>query len=411
MAGPIQSLRDAARGLPEAFWWLWAGLLVNRLGSFVVPFLSVYLHEVRGFSLTRAGLVVSLMGAGAVAAAPVGGVLADRWGRRRTLLLSTVASGVLMIGLGLVSALPAIAALVLAVGFFGDLFRPPMHAAMADLVPPARRLAAFGLTYWAVNLGWAFSQPAAGLISGWSWTALFVGDGLTTLLFAGFILARVPETRPAEARDSTEHPLAGLRRAFGDGDFRIFLLLQLLFVLLLWQALAAQPLDLMANRGIGKPLYGAISAVNGVLIVLLQPMVVRMVERRDAARVMAVGALLAGVGYGLYAFVSSPVAYALAVAIWTLGEIASAAVAPAVVAALAPPAHRGAYQGAWTWTWGVASFLASALGGAALERAGSRTFWLGCLVLGVAVALGQLAFAARLRRRLGPGGLAGEAAA
>jgi predicted MFS family arabinose efflux permease len=411
MPGPIGSLRDAARGLPVTFWWLWAGLLVNRLGSFVVPFLSVYLHEVRGLSLTRASLVVSLLGVGALAAAPVGGVLADRWGRRRTLLLSTAASGALMMGLGLVSALPAIAAVVLAVGFFGDLFRPPMQAAMADLVPPARRMAAFGLTYWAVNLGWAVSQPVAGLISGWSWTALFLGDGVTTLAFAAVIWARVPETRPAAARDSREHPLAGLGRAFGDRDFRVFLLLPLLFVLLLLQALTAMPLALMTMAGVAKPTYGAISAVNGLLIVLLQPMVIRLVEKRDAAWVMAAGALLTGLGYGLFAFVSSPWAYALGVAIWTLGEIANAAVAPAVVAALAPPAHRGAYQGAWTWTFGVAQFLASAVGGAGLERIGARAFWLCCLALGVAVAAGQLSHAARLRRRLGPGGLASEAAA
>jgi len=410
LSNPLSALLPAVRGFPATFWWLVAGILLNRLGSFVVPFLAVYLNERRGVPVSTAGLVVSLLGVGAVAAAAVGGMLADRWGRRATMLLSCGVAGTAMMALGLASSLPAIGALVLAVGFFGDLFRPAMHAAVADVVPPARRLAAFGLVYWAVNLGWALSQPTAGLVSAWSWLALFVGDGLTTLLFGLVVLLQVPETRPAAARESAGHPLAGLGRALGDPVFRRFFLLQFLLVLAFWQAILAQPLDLMLHEGMSKPVYGVVAALNAVFCVLFQPAAARLAEGRDPARVMALAGLLMGVGFGLYAVTRSPWGYAGCIAIWTAGEVANAAVAPAVVAALAPPAHRGAYQGAWTMSWGVAAFLGPPLGAVLLERVGPAAVWVGCLLAGLGVAAGQLQAGRRLRARLGAAGLAGEAA-
>jgi len=409
---PGRRLLDSLRGFPAAFWWLVGGVFVNRLGSFVIPFLSVYLTERRGLSMGRAGLVVSILGIGAVAASLAGGLLADRWGRRRTMLLSAGFSGILMMALGSVEPLPLVAALLLFLGFFADLFRPAMQAAVADLVAPERRIAAFGITYWAVNLGWSFAQPTAGLLTSWSWLALFVGDGLTTLLFGLLVWWRVPETRPPEAVRAAEssHPLAGLRLALSDRDYRPFLIFQLLFVLVLWQSAVAQPLDLMAGRGMSKALYGLVASLNPVLVVLLQPSIVAAVARRDPARVMAASALATGLGYGLFAVGTSPWLYAGGILLYTLGEIGNIAVAPAVVAALAPVAHRGVYQGAWTMTWGAAHLLAPALGGFGLQRLGSAGFWSACLALGVAVALGQLATGPRLRARLGAGGLRGEAA-
>jgi MFS family permease len=411
LAGLLPSLLPSVRGFPVTFWWLVAGILVNRLGSFVVPFLAVYLSEARGVPLSTAGAVVSLLGAGAVAASVVGGLLADRWGRRATMLLSCGVAGAAMVALGFASSLPLVGALVLAVGLFGDLFRPAMHAAVADVVPPGRRLAAFGLVYWAVNLGWALSQPTAGLLSAWSWTALFVGDGATTLLFGLVVLARVPETRPAVAREAGGRPLAGLARALGDPVFRRFFALQFLLVLAFWQVVLAQPADLMLNEGMSKPVYGLVAALNAVFCVLLQPTAARLAEGRDPARVMALAGLLVGAGFGLYLLTDSPWGYAACIAVWTAGEVANAAVAPAVVAALAPPAHRGAYQGAWTMTWGLGALLGPPLGGLALERGGPAAVWLGCLAAGLAACAGQLRAGRGLRARLGPGGLSAEAAA
>lgn len=397
-------LAGTARALPAAYWWLVVGLLLNRLGTFVIPYLSLYLTERRGIPVATVGLLVSLMGAGAMVASPAGGVLADRWGRRRTLLLSTLTGGACMLALGLATSVWAIGALALLLGFLGDLYRPAMHAAVADLVGPERRLAAFGVVYWVANVGWAFSMPVAGLLSSWSWFALFGADGATTLLFGLVIFARVPETRPREAVESTAHPLAGLGRALADREFRGFLLLQFLFVLLLWQAVLAQPLD-MSQKGVSKAAYGLIAALNPVLVVLLQPVGIRLASGGDLSRPLALAPALAGLGFGLFGLASAQAiwVYVLGVAVYSAGEIANTAVASTVVAALAPPAHRGAYQGSWTMMWGLGHMAAPAISALALGSAGARVLWLGCLAVGLGTAAAQLALAPRLRARMAGG--------
>src|SRR5450755_2041863 len=94
----------SVRGLPRAYWVLWSGMLVNRLGSFVVPFLALYLTRVRGLSIGAAGVIVALWGAGSLASGPIGGILTDRVGRRSTLLAGTALGALAMLHLGVARA-------------------------------------------------------------------------------------------------------------------------------------------------------------------------------------------------------------------------------------------------------------------------------------------------------------------
>ncbi len=110
-------VRAALRELSPTYWTLWVGTLVNRIGGFVVPFLALYLTRERGLGTAEAGLVVSLYGAGSIASGPVGGVLADRVGRRPTMLLGLGGGSAAMLALGLAHSLPAIAAATLVLGF------------------------------------------------------------------------------------------------------------------------------------------------------------------------------------------------------------------------------------------------------------------------------------------------------
>jgi MFS family permease len=186
-------------GLPRPFWFIWVGTFVNRCGSFVMPFMAIYLTEVRHLSVARAGLAIALYGAGTTIAAPLGGWLADHLGRRATMLTALGLGGAGMIGLGFVERLVILVPMLALLGIVAEMYRPAMQAAVADLVPPAGRPRAYGLVYWAINLGFAFGLSVGGVLAGVSFRWLFVGDGLTTLAFALLIWLGVPETRPERA--------------------------------------------------------------------------------------------------------------------------------------------------------------------------------------------------------------------
>jgi MFS family permease len=213
-------LRAAVGGFPPVFWSLLAGMFVNRLASFVATFLALYLVRARGFSPATAGRVVALFGLGVLVAAPVGGVLADAIGRRRTMLLS-FATGALAVGaIGFLRSAAALAAFTFLAAATSELYRPAMSAAIADVVPPRDLARAWGLAYWAMNLGWAFGLALGGFLAERSFTALFLADAATTLVFAVLVLRRVPETRPPGTH--AHSPLAGLARVFRDGPFVVF---------------------------------------------------------------------------------------------------------------------------------------------------------------------------------------------
>ena len=392
-----QRFHSATGGLPAVFWMLWWGLVVNRLASFVLAFLSIYLVRDRGFSPAEAGRVLALYGIGFTVAGPLGGLLADRIGRRATMVTALVLGASAVGSLTFAHAPALLAALAFFCAAAGDLYRPAMSAAVADVVPPLDRARAYGLVYWAVNLALSVGLFLGGLVAERSISALFLADAGSSLLAAAIILLRVPETRP---RDVVHEPaLRGLAKVFSDGPYLSFLLLQLgaLAVFTQWQL--ALPID-MAKHGLGPAAYAFLMALNCAGVVLLQPMLSPRLHRFDSARLLAVSALLFGAGYGVNAVGGNLLVYGTGTALWTIGEVIGFPVASTLVANLSPPALRGRYQGAFAMSWGVAFTVSPIAAGEVMQRFGARSLWLLCLLVSIAVSAGHLITAEPRRKRL-----------
>ncbi len=392
----VEQVRATVGGLPSTYWLLWVGTLVNRLGNFVVPFLALYLTRERGFSEVQAGLVVALYGAGSVFSGPLGGTLADRFGRRIALGLGLWLGAAAMLFLGFCEEPMWIRIGAFTLGLLGDLYRPAVSAAIADTVPPEDRARAFGLLYWVVNVGFAISVILGGFVAQGGFRILFVADAITTFLYGCVVWLKVPET--STHRTSSRSLLPSLA-PFRDKVFLAFWLPNFLVALLFFQGHAALPLDL-ASHGLSTAGFGTVMAVNGALIVLVQPFVARLVLRWRRSAVLAAGAVFTGLGFGLHSLSTTVSLAMLAVAVWTVGEILGATMSPSVVADLAPPHLRGSYQGAFSMGWGLASCLAPALGGWVLGNMGGQTLWGGCLLIGLLAGAWSLAIADARRRHL-----------
>jgi MFS family permease len=391
-------VRATAGGLPSTYWYLWTGTLVNRLGSFVVPFLALYLTRERGFRVEEAGLVVSLHGAGGVLAGLVGGMMADRVGRRTTLLAGLWLGSAAMLSLGFARATWHISLSAFLLGLLGELYRPAVSAAMADVVRPEDRARAYGLLYWVVNVGFSIALPLAGLASRFGFLVLFVADACTTFLYGLIVWWKVPETRPAHPTEEASRRLPSLA-PFQDKVFLSFALPIVLTALIFAQSHVTLPMDL-TSHGMSAATFGVVMAVNGVLVVLLQPFAGRAMGSMRRASVLATASALTGLGFGLHVLGANAWLASLAVVVWTLGEVAQAPVASAVVADLAPAEQRGTYQGAYYMLWALSMCLAPTLGSWVLGHQGPGALWGGCLAVGLFAAGWHLAIADARRRRL-----------
>ncbi|MEO3774722.1 MFS transporter [Micromonospora sp. B9E7] len=391
---------DTAGGLPATFWYLWIGLLINRAGAFAMLFLSLYLTDVRGASVGLAGTVVGLYGAGGAAGVLLGGVLADRWGRRATLLAAHLATAALMVALAFSQSLLLIAALAALVGVVHSMPSPAFVAAIVDVVPAERRSRAFNLQFWAFNLGMAVASLLAGVLAEASFTALFLVDAAATLTAAAVIGWKVPETlRPATS--TADQPPAtrptpgsvrprrpGLHTALTDRTFLVFVGLTFVLAVLTMQTSTIMPLAMRAD-GLGPSAYGLVVALGGALIVIGQLFVPRLIDRHRKDVVLAASTALLALGFGVLAVADELAVYLGAAVVWTVGSMIAAPPNAQINADLAPPQLRARYQSVFYLTFPAAAFVAPTLGGVSLQHLGDQ-HWLIVGGLGLLAALGHL---------------------
>lgn len=384
-----RAVRETVTGLPRAFWWLWTSTLINRLGGFVATFMALYLTQERGHSASYAGLVAALYGLGGVLASLGGGVLTDRLGRRPTLMLAQSATAVTVTALGFTTHPAAIPAVAFAVGVASNASRPAVQAMMADIVPPEHRVRAFSLNYWAINLGFAISATGAGFIAEYSYRAGFLIEGALTLTCAIVVFVKLPESRPerpAGAEDGAADSV-GIGTVVRDGRFMGVVGLSFLISVIFTQSYVSLPVA-MGDQGFSSADFGLAIAMNGVLIVVLQIPVTRLIEHRDPGRLLVFSSLLAGYGFGLHAFAGSVAAHALVICVWTLAEIVNAPTQTSIVVRLSPVHARGRYQGMYTMSWAVAALGAPLLGGWVIDAFGAGWLWAGCAAVGTVTAAG-----------------------
>ncbi len=386
MTIPILSMRSEIRALPRGAWILYAETLVNRLGTFVLVFLVLWLTRI-GWSAGMAGLAVSVYGLGGLAASLAGGWLADRFGRRRTIALSMFSSAAVVFSLPHARGFAAILALAGLAGFTSDLYRPAASGLLSDLIPAGRRVPGFAIYRLAINLGHAVGPAIGGFVAERSFVWVFTADAVTSVAAGIVALVFLPEGRRSRRE---EDPSGGFRGAIlSDRSFLLFLVATTLVTLIAFQSTASFPLQMRAS-GLTSAHYGLMMSLNGLLVVLFELPLVGITRRLRPRRVMAVGIALTGLGFGLVAWAGSFAFFALTVVVWTAGEIIFTPVASAYVGDVAPESLRGRYYGALMLTHSLGITLGPGLG-TAIYALSPEGLWAGCAALGLVGALLVLA--------------------
>ncbi|MFF7636511.1 MFS transporter [Kitasatospora sp. NPDC008050] len=372
--------------LPRGVRLLIAARAVNRLGAFSLPFLTVLVSTEFGAGLATAGLISAAFGLATIPSRLAGGRLADRLGRRRTILLGLGGCAIAELGIAAAGSLTAVALFAVLLGLVFELYEPPSQAMIADAVEPAEHVRAYG----ALNAALAGAGMGAGLLAATvgrldlRW--LFVTDALTSLACAIVVRAVLPADRPHPAADSGRDP-AG-RSAWRDRALLAMLACGTLFAVVYLQVMVSLPLSLV-RRGLAASQAGLLLTVSAVTVVAGQPLLrLRRTAALPAPTALALGYLLLAGGLTGYAAARTLPGFLAATVLWSLGDLLMMGRIYAAVVDLAPAEARGHYLAVYGTSWGLAGIAAPLLGTQLLAHVGVTCLWsvlaAGCVLLAAA---------------------------
>lgn len=420
---PIRFIRDeyvaAYRGLPRRAWVLFAVNLVNSSGSMVFFFLSLYLTRKLGLPAARAGQVLSLYGIGSLAGAFLGGWLSDRIGSIRVQKLSLWGCGVFLIILGRVTSVALFMPLLFAYGLFAGTLYPANATSMARICPPDLQVKGFALTRLANNLGATIGPAVGGVLALHDYRLLFWADGLTSLaaaalfglLWKGGIAAVAaagaekagaagevgdvgpsPSSPGADPDPSSRRAVASQVRPPGLSPWRDVPFLLMMAIFLVWsivfvQVLTTFPLYIRNVYGLAENRIGQLYAVNTVMIVALEMILMEKIRKYPLALMINVSFVMLGLGLGLMPFGRSFAFGALTVAVWTVGEMLSMPLVSALIAQRSDESNRGRYMGLSSFSFSLAFIVAPPVGMAIYGRFGGDAVWYVCCAVSLLLAV------------------------
>ena len=373
------TLRENVRSMPSSAWVLFAGSFVNRLGTFVLPFIALYLTR-RGYSAPQAGVAIAAYGLGGLVAQATGGLIADRLGRRNAISISMFAAGVFTLLLWRATSLAAIYPIMLALGTSAELYRPASGALIADLLPSEQRITAFTLYRLAVNVGWAAGLALGGFVIEHSITLLFVADAATSMSFGLIALVALPHgTRTAKHEEA--HLPTARRSILADRGFLLFLGAVLVTGIVYSQNVSTFPLHIR-DAGHRPSTFGLLQAMNGLLVVIFELPLIAWTQRHARMSMVALGDLLISLGFFSLLVAESVPALVGMVLVWSLGEMIESPVAATVAADRAPIYARGRYQAAYGSMFGVA-WMVGPIVGTSVFAWRQDALWIACGGLGL----------------------------
>lgn len=386
--------------LPSTVWVLFFSRLINNMGNFIAPFMTLLLTTRYGFSIQSAGWVVMAVSAVGLIGSMFGGRIADQFGRRKAFLFfSTLTAGSMFVA-GLAGKAEWVAFFLILRSFFGGVSGPFINTIVTDVTEEDERTEAFSLMYIALNIGYAVGPLLAGLLFASYTKILFFGDGATTF-FSVLLVARfVPETKPvAEETEAVDEQTPLLQLLLRRPSFLwfCFWIMGLFFVFS--QFNFGLPLQVEAHFGMeGAKLYGILMTVNAVMCSVLTVGINSSLSRNSAASNIALASLFYMVGFGMLGSVTSVLGFVLSTMLWTVGEIIIATNTNVYIANHAPITHRGRFNAIFPVIRRVGFILGPPFAGWISDARGLEWIWILNGFVAFAIAMGMMRLRNQERR-------------
>lgn len=371
-----QTYRNAYLGLSRSTWLLSLVMLINRSGTMVIPFMTLYLtSDKMGYSIGQAGFVFGLFGAGAFCGAWFGGRLTDKIGFYPVQLITLIGGGVLFIILGQMKTYPLICLFTYVLSFVNEAFRPANTTAIAFYSKEENRTRSYALNRLAINIGWAVGSAVGGFLAHKNYELLFWVDGFTNITAALLMWIFIkPVDFRAHHKTATSTPVLS---AYRDKTYLLFITVTMLFACCFFQLFTNLPVFFRKELRFSEPYIGFLMAINGVIIALVEMVLVYKLEgKRKSMIYISSGVALVGLSFMALNIPASGTVVAMAMMITvTFGEIFSMPFMNSYWVKRTHPTNRGQYAALYTMAWSAAQTLGPLLGAQLVQHQGFMVLW------------------------------------
>lgn len=372
------------KGLSKEIYIIFIARMINSMGSFVYPLLALIMTKKIGLSTGYAGLLITNVSIITGLSLMFGGKIADTFGRKKVILVFQGLAAIVFIICGFIKPNITLVYIIMLAPVLNSIAQPAQDAMIIDFTSPEKRKEAFSLLYMGHNLGFAIGPVIGGLLYKSHLPLVFIGDGITSLISLSLILIFVKESfKKDEEKIQNENRV--LEKSEKGSIFSVLIkrpiLIYFSIILFIYQFSYAQwgftlPLQLGEIYGdFGGRNYGILGGVNGVVVILCTPLIVKFTHSIKGLYVMSFGGFLYALAFGSFAFIKTMPLFIIFIIIMTVGEISISVNGSAFVANHTPSSHRGRVNAAVQLIFGFGSALSPMIMGSYITKHGISSGW------------------------------------
>lgn len=374
---------ESFKGLSKEVWWLALITLINRAGTMVIPFLSLYLTENLGFALDNVGTIMTCFGLGSLIGAWLGGKLTDIIGYYKVMLISLILSGALFIGLQFLEGFYTICAGICVLMIVADAFRPAAFVALIAYSKPENKTRSVTLIRLAINLGFS-AGPALGgiIITAIGYAGLFWVDGLTCIA-AGFLLLYILNPKKARIMDNQKNLIP--TSAYKDTTYWIFILGMVMFGFCFVQLFSTVPIYYNKVYDLSELQIGLILAMNGFLIFAFEMPLIKYMEGKPWSKItnMIVGFVLVGLSFLVFNLFSWIGILIIGMLLMTVGEMITFPFSNAFAMERSKKGNQGEYMALYSIAFSISHVFAHNYGMRSISNFGFSFTWYAIVIISI----------------------------
>jgi predicted MFS family arabinose efflux permease len=393
-----QTITSAFSGISRAVWFLSLAMFINRCGTMVIVFMTVYATKKLNFSIEQAGSIMAMFGIGSLIGVFIGGKLSDKIGYYKVMYVSLFSGGIMFIILAQLNNFYSIALCTFMVSLLGEAFRPANMAAIAKYSKPEIFTRSLSLNRLAINLGFSVGPALGGFLAQHNYKNLFYADGITCMTAAIVILFFVKEKK--EDSNKNIKPDLIIKEnisPFKDMPFMFFSFMGVLYATAFFQMFSTMPLYYKDVHHLSEQQIGWLMAFNGISVAAIEMVLIYKIENKlKPLDFVVLGAFMLVLNYLVLLFASNYLWLLVSMLLITISEMLAMPFMSTFMINRAGPQKKGSYASVYSMTWSIAQILSPLMATQTIAKYGYQALFTIFVFLGLMVMIGIYALGKRV---------------